>query len=164
MAWGTGQERLAFQVNQQERIDISEQLNDALQVNFLLALSGSCISSGSENGRRNWRQGDRLRVSNPGPGGKSGLDKECGRRNGKCGCCMDGLERHREGDTGTGCFLISAVAEGEEENQRKSTELLPQETGRRLVSLVQIRKSKDFICGLWSLKCGIAICWMRFSW
>ena len=55
-------------------------------------------------------------------------------------------------------------AEGEEENQRKSTELLPQETGRRLVSLVQIRKSKDFICGLWSLKCGIAICWMRFSW
>lgn len=48
MAWGTGQERLAFQVNPWERIDISEQLNDAIQVNFSLALSGSCISSGSE--------------------------------------------------------------------------------------------------------------------
>jgi len=157
MAWGTGQERLAFQVNQWERIDISEQLNDALQVNFSLALSGSCISSGSESGRRNWRQGDRLRVSNPGPGGRSGLDKGCGRRNGKCGCWMDALERNREGDVGPGCFLISAVAEGEEENQRKPTKLLPQETGRRLVSLVQTRKSEDFICGLWSLKRGIAI-------
>lgn len=55
------------------------------------------------------------------------------------------------GDTGTGCFLISAVAEGEEENQRIGPEALPQETGRKVgVISGQIRRSKDF--HLWALE------------
>ena len=94
-------------MSQRERIDISDQLNDALQVSFSFALSGSYISGGLGSGRRNWRQGDWLRVSNPGPDGRSGLDKGHSRGNGKDGCWRDGFERHQEGDVGTGCFLIT---------------------------------------------------------
>lgn len=41
MVWGARQERLAFQMSQQKRTDISKQLNDILQVRVSLAVSGS---------------------------------------------------------------------------------------------------------------------------
>lgn len=70
MECGTGQERLGFQVSQQESIDISDQPNDIIQVRVSLALPGSYIPDGLGNGRRDWRQGDWLRVSIPGPEGR----------------------------------------------------------------------------------------------